>query len=198
MIFVTGPHAVGKTLLAEKLALEGFWSIDLGPTLRSIWQGLSPNIPFGEFVSRGENILGIHFTDDLLVQAVNRKLLDLKDSSDRQDLLIIGSRSPQGINYLKEHVLRHNGKDVVILYLDAPESVLHMRYCMRENVDISLEEFRAILEKDKKLGLEDIKHMADVIMLNDGRPEHYLSEIEGLIFGRLGYERQGPNHERKG
>jgi len=131
---------------------------------------------FGDFISEGENRLGKRFADNLLVQEIERRLLDNHDSEIKRDLLLIGSRSIDGINYLRENITVDNGRPKRIVYIEASERILYERYKKREGFDISLQDFKNILDKDRKMGVLSIRPYADWVIRNEGRIDDFESK----------------------
>lgn len=180
MIFVTGPHCVGKTYFARLLQRKGFSYIDLGPTIRNIWRSITPDLTLEEFIIRGEEKFGVHFVDSLLVAELVSKLDSINKERLDRDLLVVGSRSITGINYIKSRVISA-GQRSIIFYIDALKEVLYERYCRRENPESSREEFERILEKDIKIGLVGIKEIADYIIDNSGTQKEFEDKIQELV-----------------
>src|SRR4051812_43447133 len=138
MIFITGQHASGKTRFAELYQQRyGYDFIDLGPCLREEWKQARPDLTFSQFIAQGENNHGKHFTDSILAGMIERKLRDIKQSGGGRDLLVIGSRSIAGINYLRANIPVINGKPRKIIYIEASEDLLYDRYKRREGKEIT-------------------------------------------------------------
>lgn len=176
MLFITGPHGVGKTHFAKVLQQDGFPSIDLGPTLRMVWNRTSPHITFEEFIRRGEEI-GNTFLDQLLVKEIITRL-NLKEPGSYKDLLVVGSRSISGIQYLKSNFPELRSIRSVVVYIDAEEEILYRRYCRRENRQVEVEEFRQLLDEDREMGLEEIRQVADFLIENNGSLKEFNREIK--------------------
>ncbi len=179
-IFVTGPHEAGKTLFAKILAHENFPSIDLGPTLRNVWKRQAPNTTFDNFVQAGERHFGQNFTDSILVEEILEELR-VQSIGDASRLLLLGSRSVMGIQYIKSHIPLLGLSKNFVVYIEADEATLYQRYCKR-NEHVSLEEFRLMLKKDRDMGLERIQEMADFVIANDGSVEEFELKVKHLVF----------------
>lgn len=182
MIFITGPHGAGKTTLGMGLPKDIFLTIDTGPILRSIWQETNPQISFQEFIQNGETIYGINFTDELLTDEINR-LIDfrLKDRG-FEHLVLLGSRSINGVNYLKRNIKKHfNRENSFIIYIDGDKSVLYRNYCIKQVDKISILKFQELLTLDKNMGLETIKSEADFVVNNTGTKDELIEQIAHII-----------------
>ena len=140
---------------------EGYIIFDTGPTLRAMHKKDHTELTFDEWVLRGEQTVGTYFTDQLLAT----ELLKLSaESMHSNGIVVVGNRSISGIQYLKDNVDHSDSK---IIYVDAPKHVLYERYKQREIAeDLTQLEFDAILEKDKKLGLDQISGYCDAEILN--------------------------------
>lgn len=199
MIFLAGPHCAGKTTTAELLASHNFAFIDLGPTLRRTHREKANNLSFRGWLAEGEAQYGCHFTDDLLVEAVQgykRELL--RRPVPVQDLVICGSRSLDGVSYIAEKVKGLSEQPNVVVWIEAPEPVLWRRYC-EENREISRVEFEALLKRDRELGLDTIKEQAEHILVNDGATIEVLGKkVNELFFGKLGYSPEGSSPTAEG
>ena len=192
MIFLTGPHCAGKTTIAKILTHHNFAHIDLGPTLRRIHREGTNGLSFEEWLSRGETQRGPHFTDNLLVEAINKYIERLLlRATPVQDLIICGSRSLEGINYIVSRVTNLNRRKNVIVWVDAPKHLLWRRFC-EKNGPISMTGFEELLEKDRELGLDTIRKQAQYILTNDSLTiEGLVRKVRELFFGTLKYSSEG-------
>lgn len=184
MIFITGPHGVGKTHIAGVLGTFGFDHIDLGPYLRSIWEAQSPGMSFIDYIRENEKTVGKHFADDLIVNEVQRRLRYVNSNF----LLIVGNRSLEGINYIHAHCptaeLRHP-----IIYIEADEELLFRRYCSKEVNSLSIAGFREILAADLAMGLGTVREGATYIVNNNGNLTDFESTVFGIVLYKLRQER---------
>ena len=189
MIFIAGLHYAGKTHFAKFLEEEGFPFIDLGPTLRNIWETTSSHLSFGDFIRPGEGNLGNNFIDELLSAEVSKRLRQLEEEGSNKDLLIVGSRSIAGIEFIRSNCPEINGRKQVVIYIEANETTLYSRCCQKDSTPITLSKFKQVLEKDRQMGVEAIREIANFVIDNDGSLGEFEQKIESLIFNALGFER---------
>lgn len=185
MLFVTGLHGTGKTLLASLLAKEGFFSIDLGPTLRAVWKHASLDISFDDFVQAGERKFGRHFTDEILVREIKQTLSSQQPRVNPKRLLIVGSRSVFGIKYIRSHISEINRARTFVVYIEVDKAILCQRYCQRERIQPSIEEFGNLLKRDKEMGIDGIRAIADFVIANNGSLEEFDRSIRNMVFDTL-------------
>ena len=189
MIFIVGAHATGKTYLADIICRFNFLKIDLGPILRDIHKKSRSTKSFVEWIHGGEIKFGKNFTDDLLVNEIKNTIENLSNSFTKPiDFIIIGSRSVAGLRYILEHVGQYSQKSNKVIFLDAPFTVTYERYKKREGVDITIEQFEKILDNDKRMGLEDLRQVADFIILNNSTRKKLFDHILSLLNNELQYK----------
>ena len=134
MIFLAGPHGAGKTTVAEMLSEYDFEYLDLGGILRRKHKAEAEDINFELWCQQKEKIFGPTFTDDIIVEEVKKhKERILSQLNSVQDLIIVGSRSFRGLKYIINKVGLFKNKKNVIIYIDAPISVLQRHYCLKEH-----------------------------------------------------------------
>lgn len=191
MIFLTGPHGAGKTTVAKILTRHNFNCLELGEILRKRHQAESLKISFQTWCAQNEKSQGVYFTDSVIVGEIRKKCKEaLKSKTPFQDLIIVGSRSFRGIQYITKRIPLLNERGNVIIFIDAPLKILKKRYCVREERRLTWNEFRAILNNDTQMGLAGIGSVADIRVLNVGSKRELEARIERIIFGKLGYQRQ--------
>lgn len=182
MLFLTGSHGAGKTTIANILISCNFgYPIELGGILRKTHFNIAPELSFGLWCEEGEKIYGKNFTDDILVKEINKqrkKILTKKSSS--KDLIIVGSRSYSGIEFIIDKVPIINNRKNIIIYIDVANDILRQRYNLREKKNLNPQEFELILENDRRIGIESIKPHADIIISNSESEEKLKSEVEKL------------------
>lgn len=171
ILFIAGPHASGKTHASKILEQKGFALVDLGPLIRKAHADSGTDKTLGEWIKTNEQVHGGDFTDRLLLDEINQKIDSLSAGT---PLLIVGSRSAQNINFIKGGV---GEADSHVLYIDSNESILKGRYEKREKRTLTDSEFSDILQKDRDMGLEDIKNIADVFVLNNGSEQEFEQNI---------------------
>lgn len=173
MLFVTGPHAAGKTHAARIFERLGFQSIDLGPTIRRLHVESGTSLSLHEWVSHNETEEGADFTDRILSEEVRK--LSLASSR----FLILGSRSYNNINYISDYV-PFSPSERFILFVTAPYELLKKRWELREDRTISDEDFKRLLKRDEDMGVEEIRAHADLVISNDSSPEVFEAQIVSL------------------
>ena len=188
MIFIVGAHATGKTYLADYLLKFNFFKIDLGPVLRLLYDKFGKGYTFQEWIKKGEEISGKNFTDDLIVEEIISTIRNLEIMKrDAMDFVIIGSRSVEGLKYILEKVGKFNNIKPKIIFLDAPFDVMYENYKKREGIEITRDEFERIIEKDRQMGLEDLRDIADFVILNDTTREKLVDQALVLLRDELKY-----------
>lgn len=191
MIIIAGPHGAGKTTIAKMLTEHKFDFLDLGGILRGKQKSDCPNENFKDWCANKEKIHGLNFTDDIVVEEINNYIYSVmpKLSQKPQDIIIVGSRSLRGINYITQKVKTINGHENIIIYIDAPFNILFSRYCEREKKQLAPMDFQKLLDDDDKNGLMNIIPYANVKMTNNGSLQQLKDEIENIMFNNLGYFR---------
>ncbi len=165
MIFLTGPHGSGKTTIAKELIKQGFFYIETGEIVRKEYKKRAPNIDFSLWAVSQK-----HSFDHLIEEAAKKIQAKINESDAFQDILIVGNRQITGIDYLTQRIPQ--SKKNLIIYIDANEKILFERCMKREGKKIEQECFKEFQEEkinfDKKMGLENIKKRADLILINEG------------------------------
>ncbi len=191
MIFLTGPHCSGKTEMAQMLSLHNFKCLELGETLRKKWHKEAPELTLDVWCRMKEKSFGSRFTDEALIVEIKKQIKEsLKWPMFYQDLVLVGSRSFQGIQYIIDNLSLANNRKNIIIYIEAPYKALKERFEKREKRKITSKEFRLWLEKDKKLGIETIIPHTDYKILNNGSKEEFKRMIEKIIFFDLKYSKK--------
>ncbi len=189
MIFIVGAHATGKTYLADTISKLNFVRIDLGPMLRTIYQNSGSKESFSEWIQHGEQNFGKNFADDLLVREIKSIMERTNTETTRPiDYIIIGSRSVLGLKYITEHIEKFKNRDNTIIFLDAPFDILYRRYKKREGVNITTKQFEEILDKDRKMGLEELRSVANFVITNDSTREKLVDKVSLLLRDELKYQ----------
>ena len=188
MIFITGAHATGKNYTANIICRNNFEEIDLGPTIRSAYKNSDTEKTFAEWIRDGELKHGKNFADELLVKEIKNAIYkSTKNGKSPVDFLIIGSRSVSGLRYILGHIGKYKNKDNKIIYLEAPFKVMYERYKKREGIDIAESEFQKLLDKDRAMGIEELRTIADYIIVNNLTREQLTKEIGNLLRDKLKY-----------
>lgn len=182
MIFLAGPHGAGKTQVTELLRPLGFFSLDLGPIIRGIHMETAPDITLREWVESGEQKYGADFTNAVIARFALTHLEQNYINKEYKGLIISGNRSVRGMLYLKQALRPLLPQELGwLVYLEAPFSLLHKRYCSREKVQLSKEEFQKVLDAEQEMGLGDLRGLANIHIKNDAS----LRRLEGRVMSFL-------------
>ncbi len=199
MIFITGPHCSGKTHALRNVYEYGFPSIDLGPTLRKLYQDFSFGLTFPQWLVTGEESYGDSFTDRLIVLAIEEWIEKqlAKHEGKIQDFIISGNRSVGGIQYIVDHF------DIVgeptVIYVDADPEVLRSRYQQREGVIVSPEDFEAYLDRDYRMGLASVRRFATHLISNgDTTDDNLRRKMDAILFDELGHKKESVLDPKEG
>lgn len=189
MLIFAGPHGAGKTEASKLISHYGFVSIDLGPTLRDIYRSTNPEISLSEWCKIGESEYGPNFTDQILVGQI-KKLIKKYEGAYKNinDIILVGSRSLNGIKYIQQNLEPINDKSYNIIYITSPREILRERYFKKEGVKAKNEDFQSIIDADKALGLETIIGNEDYALMNTGSIDDFKKSLEKLLFSELGYK----------
>lgn len=103
-----------------------------------------------EWIQKGEITNGKHYSDQKLCDAMD----GIIQESAAKTVLITGSRSVDGMKYITDYF---SIESPVLIYLDAQNSLLKKNYENRENISISSDDFKKVLEKERKMGLLGLK-----------------------------------------
>lgn len=159
LIFIVGPHAVGKTTLAKEIEGKlGFPYIDAGQTMRGLKQKYAPNISMEEWMKYLESKYGTDISNLMLARVMKKQLEGCKPKC----YIIVGFRQLSGIKSIINHL---NIKDSNILFIDASLELLKSNYDLRLNTDDSRKdrkldknEFVEYINAEKSRGLEEIRN----------------------------------------
>ena len=155
-IFLVGHRGSGKTYLANKLKEEyEVLHIDTGPLIRKNHKENFPEYDFVTWLELGEKKYGENFSNIVVCKEIENIL---KNSYVKNDLLIItGNRSMQGIKYI---IKEFGIQEFKVIFLDAPFECLKQNYVKRENLNLSDDEFKAIINVEKNMGISEVKEYA--------------------------------------
>ena len=147
--FIVGPNGVGKTFFANKFSNDtNIKTFDTGPILRNIYKSRNLNIPFSKWIQIGETEYGDNFAIGLICEEIK------KDFNSSNDIIIIGNRSIDGINYT---INKLNITNYSIIYLDASFHCLKTNYESREKKLLTDKEFNKLIVGGNKMGLDKLK-----------------------------------------
>ncbi len=187
MIFITGPHGVGKTHTCRLLTRHGYYCVDLGPIIRKLHTESAPKLTLSEWIRRGEHAHGRHFTNNLLAQHLIERLTRRAVKTNYCDIILSGSRSVSGINYIARRLRAFTVYPAKIIYITAPLSRLRFRYCRREGIHISMSKFKKLLAVDRAMGIEEIRKRRDSTIKNDQGSAQLLRQLRRAIKKLYGY-----------
>ncbi len=155
-VFFVGHRGSGKTYLANKLKEEyGVLHIDTGPLIRKNYRENFSEYDFITWLKYGEEKYGENFSNIIVCKEIENIL---KDSHIKSDLLLItGNRSIQGIKYI---IKEFGIQEFKVIFLDAPFECLKQNYVKRENLNLSDDEFQAIIDVEKNMGIGGVKEYA--------------------------------------
>lgn len=181
IVFIAGPHGVGKTYTTDKLKEDlDILHLDLGPIIRSLHKEQAPDRKMGDWLREGEELYGKNYSDMLLCG----KMSDIMKSSVSKIALITGSRSLAGMIYIVNHFgLEHP----TLVYLDAPVSLLKSNYENRENLNLSNNDFDNILRAEIEMGLLELKKYAQdnsenaFYIVNENNSTDTIDKIKDII-----------------
>jgi len=169
MIFITGPHSAGKTTIAGHLQDWGFLHIETGDIVRKRHQEEASGVEFHIWAStQHQNV------NRFIAEAVVAARSSVEQSQGRfQDILITGNRQVSGIDYLLQNIAPLDEKPNLIVFIEADEQTLFKRHVERPGrctEGMTFERFKEeVLGFDTRMGLEEIRRMANLIVCNEGQ-----------------------------
>ncbi len=150
ILFLTGPHAVGKSYFMEQLAANNdFFKFDTGPEMRKMHQESASKMNIGEWVETLEKIYGPLITCELLCKTFESR------ERESDNIIITGFRQIEGIKYMIEYL---QPEDYEILYIDADFDLLKNNFIAREMKNISDDDFKEYLLTEEDWGLKILKN----------------------------------------
>ncbi|MGL4759469.1 MAG: hypothetical protein ACRCXZ_09095 [Patescibacteria group bacterium] len=177
--FFSGYHGSGKSFAANILKSQGYEIFDSGPIIRSLHSEAATIQNFGEWVGTGESKYGKNFTNQVIANEICNRILTHPLRS-YYNSIVIGFRSFEGVEYIQSKILElMPDADFRIVYFDCSENTLYKRWTKREKINIPLEEFLLLLQKETLSGLPCIKERADIIISN--KQELTRSELESQL-----------------
>ena len=178
MIFITGPHNVGKSTLANWLAQRSFIAVETGDIVRQKHQELAPDVSFYDWAS-AVNEEDPDFLNKCVLEEVQKRATEVQESAGLlQDVVVVGNRQYSGIEFLANSVEQSDKKSVIIS-IKASSDELYRRHFQRDDhrmPDITPEQFEEYLDYDKRMGLDEIEGHAD-IKIESGNIEETRREV---------------------
>lgn len=171
LYYFCGHRGCGKNYLAnqitEKLNIN---TIDTGPIIRKAYKKFNTeNIGLGEWIKKNEIKYGKNFSNMLIC-----KLVKIENE---KDYIIIGYRSIEGIQYFNDNF---KVKEYGIFFIDGDYDLFRENYNKREKTNISDDEYREIIEIEKKMGLDKLKEF--VLNNNALGTYYYKKENDNEIY----------------
>jgi hypothetical protein len=149
--FFTGYHGSGKTYTANALLNEVDAEIaDTGPIIRGEFARSGVN-DFAEWNRQQESELGQYYDDIIVVNAMKRIITQRKP----EHLFVVGYRGMEGIQYVSQEII--DDEKSKILLFEKPFAIMKKGYESRTGVELSDDQFAAILANDEKMGLLGVK-----------------------------------------
>lgn len=149
MLFLTGPHAVGKSYFMQQLATtNNFFQFDTGPEMRRMHKESLSEKNIGDWVDELEKAHGPFITCDMLC-----KVLESRERN-TDNIIVTGFRQIEGIEYMINYF---QPEDYEILYIDGIFELLKNNFMLRENKNISDEDFKKYLLSEEEWGLRTLK-----------------------------------------
>ena len=161
IVFLSGPHAVGKTFLVDKIIKNNphYSKFDSGPVMRWFHQKYGNDLSIGEWVDKLESKYGDKITCFMLA----KKLKEQLNESNTDNCIVIGFRQLIGIKYMVD-ILKPEAYS--LCYLDASNELLYQNYNRRlanstnarKDVPMTYKDFCMYLQKEQESGLSEIKN----------------------------------------
>lgn len=124
-LFVSGPHAVGKSYTMNKLANDlNMLFYDTGPIMRDYHKKLAPDKSMGEWINTLESKYGKEITSYMLA----KKLKDKMKQQQYSGVIVVGFRTCDGI-FQFMNIMKSN--DFAVLYVDGDIDLLYKNYNKR-------------------------------------------------------------------
>lgn len=181
MIFITGHHNTGKSTISNYLKDFGFIHIETSEIIKEVHRKLAPE---KEFIKWAES-MGDKLNDFIAEKALSALQTVLDSNGILQDIIISGNRQMSGINYVIHHTQFLNKKENLIIFIYADDMILFQRQCSRLDrkiPNLTLTKFkREIMQYDIKMGINEIKEKADIIIPNDSSLEEFKISIKNEL-----------------
>ena len=149
--YFCGHRGCGKNYLADQLTKNtSIQIIDTGPIIRKVYAKYNPmNQTFKEWIESNEAKYGNNFSNDVIC-----KMIEIDPN---KSYIVIGYRSLEGIKYFCEHFKINDFK---IIFIDGDFELFRSNYNKRENLDISRQEYKKIIEIENLMGIQELRDFA--------------------------------------
>lgn len=180
ILYPTGHHGVGKTELCDYLVDGyGFEVVETGAMVRHLYANRDvrfEDYSLGEYVRAMEDLEPGYFDKHLAshIDAIR---------GDHGRIIVNGMRTLVNIDRTR---INYPHTTHSIVWIDAPFDVIFERYKMREHDELTIEEFRDLLDFDLGLGLALIKNEADFFINNDSHIDALRRQADLILQRRLG------------
>ena len=149
ILFLTGPHAVGKSYLMNKMMEKNeIFSFDTGPHMRKMHKDSKTELSIMDWVDSLEKQHGPLITCQMLSEELE------KERHGQENVIVTGFRQIEGIQYMIDYF---KPEEYLIYYLDADKELLKSNYETREKKKLSVDEFNDYLKSEEEWGLGELK-----------------------------------------
>lgn len=161
-LFVSGPHAVGKSYTMNKLANDlNMLLYDTGPIMRDYHKKLAPDKSMAEWINILESKYGKEITSYMLA----KKLKDKIKQQQYSGVIVVGFRTGDGILQFM-NIMKSN--NFAVLYVDGDIDLLYKNYNkrlvstsnQRKDKIMTYEEFGRYIDEELASGLGELRECA--------------------------------------
>lgn len=182
MIFLTGHHNAGKSTAAKWLKEQyGFLHVETSSVVRGLYNASGTNLPFGEWATLNNN----RFDREIIGAILQERELAIRGNGKFPDIIVTGNRQVEGIKFVTDRVQPLPGTENIILYVEASPRILHERHLIRRDrptLRLTFDEFETtLLDFDRRMGVEEIREYAQVVVRNEATEQQFLSMVEGAL-----------------
>lgn len=179
LVYPVGHHASGKSKVSEHLIeTHGFSIIETGAMVRAAYKEADPEqarfAHIGQFVKESE-FNKPDFFIDLILSDIQHKTTSESPSG----IIINGMRTPTHLKRVQAKTELHPQG---IVWIESPRDTLKSRWEIREGRRLTDEEFDELLLFDSQLGLDQIRPIADIDVINDGSLEQLNNRVENALY----------------
>lgn len=177
MLFITGYHASGKSIVS-KMLIDDFnlLHIETSALVRQAHHLNAPDVPLSAWAKQMEHDYGTTVFDDLIADTTVAQLtIHAERGRYYDDVIISGNRSYDGIGYITERLREYRAPirhEQSILLVETPIETLYNRFCMRDRDEgdkyMLFEEFITVMGAERDRGIETIIEHATHRINNSG------------------------------